>query len=46
MEIKLECKLIQIGNSTGLIIPPAILKLVNKSKGDKIKVKLVVEDNR
>ncbi|MGL5723844.1 hypothetical protein [Cetobacterium sp.] len=45
MEIKLECKLIQIGNSTGVIIPPAILKLVDKTKGDNIKIKLVVDYN-
>ncbi|MGL5594746.1 MAG: hypothetical protein ACRCYA_05700 [Cetobacterium sp.] len=45
MEVKLECKLIQIGNSTGVIIPPAILKLVDKTKGDNLKIKLVVDDN-
>lgn len=44
MEIKLEAKLIRIGNSLGLKIPMGILKAVKKEKGDIVSLKIIVDE--
>lgn len=44
MDLKLELKIIRIGSSEGVVIPKAVLEAIGKKLGDKVKVKLVVED--
>lgn len=44
--MELELKIRKIGTSNGVIIPSYVLKYLNKSSGDTIKLEIKEEDNK
>lgn len=44
--MKIECKLMKVGNSLCAVIPMAILKAMGKQQGDKIKLEIKVEEEK